>query len=268
MKNQFSKKTYGPRKPNSRPNKKNTPQKPRGARPMPNKEIWPMRINKYLAIEGHSTRKGGDELVAKKQVFINGRLAVLGDKVLESDYVEVRTGGRAKKYLYYAYNKPIGVVTSAAGKGEKDIVHSIALKGIYPVGRLDKNSHGLIILTNDGRITDRLLNPESIHDKEYLVKTADKLRATFKDNMEGGMQIEEDVTRPCKVKLLNEHTFRITLTEGKKHQIRRMVAALHNEVTDLQRVRIMNIQLGTIPVNSYRPIEEEELDEFLASLGL
>ena len=218
-----------------------------------------MRINKYLAKEGHSTRKGGDELVAKKQVFINGKMAVLGDKVLESDYVEVRTGGRAKKYLYYAYNKPLGVVTSAAGKGEKDIVHSIALKGIYPVGRLDKNSHGLILLTNDGRITDRLLNPESIHDKEYVVKTVQKLRPSFKENIEGGLTIEEDVTRPCKIKLLNEKSFRITLTEGKKHQIRRMCSALGYRAQQLKRVRIMNIQLGTLSPGEWRYLTDPEL---------
>lgn len=241
---------------------------PKGHSPIPKKDLWPMRINRYLALEGFSTRKGGDELVAKKQVFINGRLAVLGDKVVESDFVEVRTGGRAKKYLYYAYNKPVGVVTSAAQKGEKDIVHSVELKGIYPVGRLDKNSHGLILLTNDGRITDRLLNPDSVHDKEYVVKTLEKLRPSFKANMEGGLTIEKDVTRPCKIKLLTEKTFRITLTEGKKHQIRRMVAALHNEVVDLQRIRIMNIHLDRLPVGIYRPIEGEELETLLASLGL
>ncbi len=223
----------------------------------PNENPWPMRINKYLAKNGFSTRKGGDELVAKKQVFINGRLAVLGDKVSESDYVEVRTGGRAKKYQYYAYNKPVGQETS-----------SINIARLFPVGRLDKNSHGLIILTNDGRITDRLLNPESIHDKEYVVKVAQKLRPSFKNNMEGGLDIEADRTRPCKIKLLNEKTFRITLTEGKKHQIRRMVSALHNEVVDLERIRIMNVHLDKLPSGISRPIEGEELAEFIGLLGL
>jgi 23S rRNA pseudouridine2604 synthase len=235
---------------------------------MPNKELWPMRINKYLAKEGYATRKDADIIISKKQVFINGELAVLGDKVLESDYVEVRTGGRAKNYQYYAYNKPVGIVTSTAQRGEKDIAHAIAIKGVYPVGRLDKDSHGLIILTNDGRIIDRLLNPDSTHDKEYIVKTVQKLRPSFKEHMEGGMDIEGDKTRPCKVKLLSEKSFKVTLTEGKKHQIRRMVSALHNEVADLQRIRIMNIELGKLPVGVWRPIEGEELDEFMASLGL
>jgi 23S rRNA pseudouridine2604 synthase len=232
------------------------------------KELYPMRINKYLAWKGYSTRKEGDGLVTKKQVFINGRLAVLGDKVTEDDYVEVRTGGKAKHYLYYAYNKPKRVITHSAQKGEKDIKHSIDLKGVFPVGRLDKNSSGLMILTNDGRITDKLLNPDYVHDKEYIVCTAEKLRDSFKKNMEGGLEIEGYTTKPCKIKLISDNIFHITMTEGKKHQIRRMVAALHNEVVELERTRILNIDLNKMPPGSYRPIIGDELSVFMKSLGL
>ncbi len=232
------------------------------------KPSYPMRINKYLASQGHATRREADELILKKQVYINGKIAVLGDKINENDHVEVRTGGKAKKYQYFAYNKPKGVLTHSAERGEKDIKGSVSLKGIFPVGRLDKGSHGLIILTNDGRITDRLLNPEHEHEKQYIVKTASKLRPSFKEYMEAGVEIEGYVTKNCKVKVLNSGVFAITLSEGKKHQIRRMVSAMHNEVTDLQRIKIMNINLGTLPVGQYRPIEGKELEVFLQSLGL
>lgn len=216
-----------------------------------------MRINKYLALQKHSTRRGADELIVKKQVFINGRLAVLGDKVKETDKVEVRFRGKMPTYVYLAYNKPRGLATT-----------DIFIEGVSPIGRLDKDSHGLIILSNDGRITDALLNPESKHDKEYLVTVKEKLRNNFKEKMEAGVQIEDEHTRPCKVKILNEKTFRIILTEGKKHQIRRMCSALFAEVDDLERVRIMNIELGNLPAGQYREITGDELATFLKSLGM
>lgn len=236
--------------------------------PEAHKTEWPMRINKYLALKNHSTRRGGDELIKKNLVLINGRYATLGDKVNEGDVVEVRANKKAKEYEYYAYNKPVGMVTLAPTAGQKGITDSINLSGLFPVGRLDKDSHGLIILTNDGRITDRLLNPKHTHDKEYVVKTKEKLRANFKDKMEAGMQIENEETKPTSVKILGDKKFSVTLTEGKRHQIRRMCSALFNEVEDLERVRVMNITLGKLGSNQYRKIEGEELNIFLKSLGL
>lgn len=233
-------------------------------------EKYPMRINKYLAFKKYTTRRGADELIQKKRVLINGRYAVLGDKVVESDTVEVRSSRkRPETYVYYAYNKPTGVVTHSPVKGEKDIVMSSGLKGVFPVGRLDKDSHGLIILTNDGRITDRLLNPIHEHEKEYVVKVKDKLRNNFKEKIEGGLDIGEDEpTKPCSVKTLGDHAFKIILNEGKRHQIRRMCVALFNEVTDLERIRIMNIKLGNIRPNNYKEITGKDLEIFLKSLGL
>ncbi|MDB5266555.1 MAG: Pseudouridine synthase [Parcubacteria group bacterium] len=227
-----------------------------------------MRINKYLALKGYSTRRGADELIEKHQVLINGRFAVLGDKVESGDAVKVRSGRKPSDYVYYAYNKPEGVATIAPNKGAKGIKETIDLKNVFPIGRLDKNSHGLIILSNDGRITDRLLNPIHTHDKEYVVKVKDKLRNNFKEKMEAGVNIEGYVTKPTKIELIDETTFSVTLTEGKKHQIRRMVVALFGEVRDLKRIRIMNIALGKLAPNSYRKIEGEELKTFLTSLGL
>jgi len=232
------------------------------------KPAFPMRINKYLALKKHSTRRGADELISQKKVFINGRLAVLGDKVNEIDTVDVRFRGKQKPYLYIAYNKPVGIVTHSAQRGEKEIKHVVSLKDVYPIGRLDKDSHGLIILTNDGRITERLLGPSQAHEKEYLVKTKDKLRTSFKKNMEAGVKIEKEKTAPCKVQIIDEHTFKVVLTEGKKHQIRRMCVALFQEVRDLERIRIMNIELGNLPEGSHRELAGEELRTFLHSLEL
>jgi pseudouridine synthase len=133
---------------------------------------------------------------------------------------------------------------------------------------LDKASHGLLILTNDGRITDLLLNPEYAHEKEYVVKTGNKLRSNFKQKMEAGVNIEGYRTKPCKVQIVNDFTFKVILTEGKKHQIRRMCSALFQEVADLKRIRIMNIKLDNLKPSSLREIKGKELETFLKSVGI
>lgn len=209
-----------------------------------------MRINKYLADHKISTRRGADELIKARKVFINGKLAELGSQVNETDKVEVK-GAKAQTFKYFAYNKPIGVETDSPQVG------------LFPLGRLDKNSHGLLILTNDGRITDSLLNPKYFHEKEYIVRTKEKLRSSFKSKMEAGVNIEGYQTKKCKIKLLGPNTFKIILTEGKKHQIRRMCSALFQEVADLKRERIMNIKLGTLKEGATREIKGGELITFL-----
>lgn len=227
-----------------------------------------MRINKYLALNKHSTRKGADELIEKGMVFVNGALAKLGTKVLETDKVEVRFRGPRKALLYFAYNKPRGIVTHSAEGSDKDILDLFPVKGVFPLGRLDKDSEGLIILTNDGRLTDRLLSPKYEHEKEYAVKTTAPLRASFKEKMEKGVRIEQDFTKKCKVEITGKNSFNIILTEGKKHQIRRMCVAVFQEVADLKRIRIMNIKLGKLAPGAYRPIEGKELENFLSALEL
>lgn len=227
-----------------------------------------MRINKYLAWKKITTRKGGDELIIKKRVFINGKLAVLGDKIEKDDIVEVKTNAKQKPYQYFAYNKPVGITTHSPQHGTRDISSVIPLKGVFPIGRLDRDSCGLMILTNDGRITDRLLNPEYEHEKEYKVKTNNKLRSSFKAKMEAGVDIEGYKTKPCKVSILGDNMFSIVLTEGKKHQIRRMCSNLFQDVDTLERTRIMNIRLGNLAPGAYRPIEGKELEILLSSLGM
>jgi 23S rRNA pseudouridine2604 synthase len=243
------------------------------ARPVEKPE-YPMRINRYLAQKGYATRKAADGLIEKRRVFINNKRAVLGDKVSEGDVVEVKIDKKdvQQKLVYFAYNKPRSVITHSPQGDESDIremVPELSEKfGVFPIGRLDKDSHGLIILTNDGRITDRLLSPTREHEKEYVVATKHALRSNFKERMESGVQIEDGMTKPAKVQVLGQNKFRVTLTEGKKHQIRRMVVALFNEVSDLERVRVLNIELGKLGINKYRPIEGEELSTFLKLLGL
>lgn len=230
------------------------------------KPEYPMRINKYLASKKYCTRREADEMVEKGKVFINEKRAVLGDKVSETDVVDVKF--RQKNYRYFAYNKPRGIITHSPQGEEEDIAMNIPLlKGVFPIGRLDKDSYGLIILTDDGRITDTLLNPEYVHEKEYRVKTAVNLRPSFKEHMEKGIDIGDYKTRPCTVNVIGERMFSIVLTEGKKHQIRRMCAALHNDAIELQRTRIMNIKLGSLQSGTYRSIQGAELSAFLKALG-
>lgn len=232
-----------------------------------------VRLNKYLAQKGVATRREADELITRGRIFVNGEMAEVGMKVTSDDVVEVRSTKRStKERLYVAYHKPRGVITHSPQDGETDIASSLPAelhgKDLFPVGRLDKDSYGLIILTNDGRITDRLLNPNAVHEKEYSVRTKLLLRTSFKKHMEEGVDIEGYMTKPTKVRITGEKSFSITLTEGKKHQIRRMVVAMHNEVVDLKRTRILNIRLGSLPSGHARNIEGEELMEFLTALGL
>jgi len=232
---------------------------------------FPVRINKYLALQGYDTRRGADALIRAGIVLVNGTAAVPGQWVQEGDQVQV-VRRAPPRYAYFAYHKPLGIITHSPQEGERGIKEVTKGAGmppdVFPLGRLDKNSHGLIIMTNDGRVTDRLLNPDRAHEKEYVVRTRNRIRPSFKRAMESGVDIEGYVTRPCKVTVTGEQEFRICLTEGKKHQIRRMVVALHDDVTLLKRTRIMNVTLGGLAPGAARPIAGPELKEFLASLGL
>ncbi|MFA4817440.1 MAG: pseudouridine synthase [Parcubacteria group bacterium] len=235
------------------------------------KIVYPIRINRYLAMNNYCSRREADDLILKKIVKINGRLAKIGDKVQEGDKVEVNIEAKSKlkKYVYFAYNKPIGIVTHTPEAGQTEIKKIAGLSAdIFPVGRLDKKSHGLIILTNDGRITDKLLNPEYEHEKEYSVKTNKPVTNIFVKVAAGGMQLEDFKTKPCRVKKIGENSFSIILTEGKKHQIRRMCTNFGFEAVDLKRVRIMNIKLGSLLAGQKREIKGDELKEFLNKLGI
>lgn len=229
-------------------------------------DIYPMRINKYLAHQRICTRREADTLISAGKVTINGRTAILGDKVDEGDKVEVSY--RPKKYRYFAYNKPRGIITHSAQDDEEEIREIVPVEGIFPVGRLDKDSYGLIILTDDGRLTDALLNPEYEHEKEYIVETKDDLPGFFKKRIEEGVDIGGYTTKPCTVTILGDRKFKITLTEGKKHQIRRMCGVFGMAATNLERTRIMNIRLGNLSPGQHRKLSGDELSLFLSSLDI
>ena len=229
---------------------------------------YPVRINKYLALQKICARREADELILQKKVKINDRVAVLGDKVLENDKVVVEKLN--KKLVYLAFNKPKGIITHSPQNEEKEVkdILNFADK-IFPVGRLDKNSSGLIILTNDGRATDRLLNPEHNHEKEYIIKVNKNIDNLFLKKMAEGVILDDRYkTKKCIITKISSERFSIILTEGKKHQIRRMCDALGFGVVNLERRRIMNIKLGNLLPGDYREIKGYELSELLKNLEL
>ena len=231
-------------------------------------QSYPIRINKYLSLSKISTRKEADTLIEKGLIFINGRKAKLGDKVSEYDIVEVSEDVFNKKYVYYAYNKKVGISTNKE-INSKDILSVTRFKEkVFPIGRLDKDSHGLIIMTNDGRVTDRLLSPIYTHDKEYIVKVEPNITENFIRLIQNGVRFDKYTSKKCKAWKINKNTFHIILTEGKKRQIRRMCEALHHHVVDLKRIRVMNIELGNIKEGEYEEIKGKELEEFLKLLKL
>ena len=218
-----------------------------------------MRINKYLADTNRASRREADTLIADGKVFVNGKKAVLGQQVSESDTVEIR--GKEKKYVYYAYNKPVGIVTSTPTTGEVDIIHHIRFpEKVFPIGRLDKDSYGLIIMTNDGRITKKMLDPNYDHEKEYEVAVDKPITPEFLEKMSAGVEIRtntkvDHITKLAELKKISSKKFSITLTEGKNRQIRRMCETLGYEVLDLKRIRIGKILLENLKQGEYKQIE-------------
>jgi len=238
---------------------------------MPEEIEFPMRINKYLAHQNICSRRKADELIVQGKVMLNGVKAKLGDKVNEEDKVEILGKEKMEEELVYlAFYKPAGVVTHNPQEGEEAIADIIKFSGkIFPIGRLDKDSEGLIIMTNDGRITDKLLNPDFYHEKEYIVGVDKEINQKFIKQISGGIQLDDDCrTRPCEVKKINPHSFSIILTEGKKHQIRLMCEKLGYTVVDLIRSRISNIQLNDLLPGKFRKIKGDELRELMKQINM
>jgi len=230
---------------------------------------FPMRINKYLAAEGITTRRGADELIAAGRVRVNGEPAVVGQKIHENDVVDIT--GALPEHAYYAFYKPAGVITHSPTANEIDIralLEKYHITHAFPIGRLDKASEGLMLITTDGRITERLLSPEAEHEKEYEVTVDKKITPPFLAQMAGGVTIEGYTTKPAKLRKIDPHTFTITLTEGKKHQIRRMCAALGYQVSRIKRIRIMHITLGALKPGMIRKLTGGERHVLLHELGL
>ena len=224
------------------------------------------RINKYLSEVGYCSRRRADRLIEEGKVTINGKIPEIGTKVNDCDQVEVE-GQRIEKStkqknIYIAFNKPIGIVCTTDREVEADnIIDFINYpKRIFPVGRLDKSSEGLIFLTNDGDIVNKILRARNNHEKEYIVSVNRPINKEFIQTMSNGVEILETITKDCFVKQLGPKKFKIILTQGLNRQIRRMCESLGYKVKTLKRVRIMNIKLD-VPVGKYREFTKEELFE-------
>ena len=225
-----------------------------------------IRINKYLSENGYCSRRVADRLIEEGKVTINGQIPEIGTKVEEGDQVEVK-GQRIKKShkpknIYLAFNKPVGIVCTTDRRVEPDnIIDYIKYpKRIFPIGRLDKLSEGLIFLTNDGDIVNKILRARNNHEKEYIVSVNRPINRDFIQSMSNGVEILDTITRKCSVERLGPKKFKIILTQGLNRQIRRMCEALGYGVSSLKRTRIMNIKLD-IPTGKYREFTKEELLE-------
>ena len=229
-----------------------------------------MRINKYFTDRGYCSRRAADKLIEARRVKINGRVAVLGDQISpDTDIITVDDKKIAiaatdeNQRVYLMYNKPFGVTCTTDPDTERNIVDAVNHKTrVFPIGRLDKASTGLIFLTNDGDIVNKILRAQYGHEKEYVVEVGAPFPDSFLKKMSRGVDIGGYITKPCSVtrgNAIDEKTFTIILTEGKNRQIRRMTASLGFKVKRLHRVRIMNVQIGDLADGAWRDIPPQEL---------
>ena len=224
-----------------------------------------IRINKYLSEIGFCSRRRADTLIEQERIKINGDIALMGQKVQLTDEIKIDNKLvkpiKTKKNIYLAFNKPIGIVCTTDTRREKDnIIDFINYPSrIFPIGRLDKPSEGLIFLTNDGDIVNKILRANNQHEKEYIVEVNKPVTKDFIKSMANGVPILETITSKCSVKQTGKKTFKIILTQGLNRQIRRMCEYFDYKVRSLKRVRIMNIKLD-IPVGEYREFTAKELN--------
>ena len=232
------------------------------------------RLNKYLAQCGVCSRREADKLIESGKVLVNGQVADMGCKVTEEDEIRVGKkvlGGKPKKVVL-AFYKPVGVTCTEKDKYADKIINDYI---DHPVrvtyaGRLDKDSEGLLLLTNDGDLIDGVMRGANGHEKEYIVKVNQQITEAFLESMSSGIYLKEleTKTRPCKMEKVGKYTFRIILTQGLNRQIRRMCKTLGYEVAHLKRVRIMNVQLGNLAPGKYREVKGKELEELYRSVGM
>ena len=229
-----------------------------------------IRLNKYIASSGLCSRREADTLIESGKVTINGKAAVQGTKVMDGDIVEV-SGKKITpddSMVYIAFNKPLGVTCTTDQRDPSNIIDYIGYsERIFPVGRLDKNSSGLILLTNDGSIVNKLLRAENGHEKEYIVTVNRPYDKNFLKSMESGVPVLGQLTLPCRLKPVNDKTFKIILRQGLNRQIRRMCEYLGYKVTRLKRIRFMNIHLGDLESGKWRYLTSEEKKELLQSIS-
>lgn len=229
------------------------------------------RINKYLSEAGYCSRRAADKLIEKNRVTINGKVPEMGTKVQPGDVVAVdgkNVNNKNRENIYIALNKPMGIVCTTDTRVEPDNIIDFMNypERIFPIGRLDKPSEGLILLTNDGDIVNKILRASNNHEKEYIVSVDKPITQDFIDKMGNGVPILGTMTNKCIVEQLNKRTFKIILTQGLNRQIRRMCEYFDYNVTALKRVRIMNILLDT-PVGEWRYLTEQELERLNELIG-
>ena len=227
-----------------------------------------MRLNKHIAETGFCSRREADRLIAEKRVTVNAQPAGIGTQVEEGDEVRVdgqsllarRAAGKTRRHVYIALNKPIGITCTTETAVGGNIVDFVDHRErIFPVGRLDKESEGLILLTSNGDIVNEILRSENRHEKEYLVGVNKPVTPEFLAAMSRGVRVHNQMTKPCKATRLAKFGFRIVLTQGLNRQIRRMADAFGYRVTELRRVRIVNIKLGALKIGQWRNLTDAEL---------
>lgn len=230
-------------------------------------------VNKFISDTGYCSRREADKYIEQGRVHINGKIAKKGNRVSFDDDVTVdfeaviKKKKKKKKNIYLVVNKADGIVCTTDKKEKDNIVDYVNYpKRIFPIGRLDKNSTGLILMTNDGDIVNKILREENNHEKEYIVSTNKPVTGEFVEGMSNGVRIMGTRTKKCKVKQLGKTSFSITLTQGLNRQIRRMCNAFDYKVVTLHRVRIMNITLGKLKIGQFRHLTEDELRTLLSLL--
>lgn len=222
------------------------------------------RLNKYLSDIGFCSRREADKYIEAGKITIDGKVATLGMKLTNKAKVcfEGKEIKKEQQKVLIAFYKPKGIVCTTSKKEPNNIIDYLHYeKRIYPIGRLDKDSEGLILLTNQGEISDQILRGKNYHEKEYIVKVDKPITTAFLKQMEKGMPILNTITRPCKIKRKGKNCFQIILTQGLNRQIRRMCEQLGYQVVFLKRIRIINILLGELKAGQYREITKEEWEE-------
>ncbi|WP_238904152.1 23S rRNA pseudouridine(2604) synthase RluF [Clostridium sp. YIM B02506] len=229
-----------------------------------------MRINKFFSNMGYCSRKETNRLIEEKRVTVNGKLCIPGQWVEETDVILVDNKPLvSKNKVYILLNKPVGVTCTAAKEVEGNIVSYMGYpEYIFPVGRLDKESQGLILMTNDGELANKILNSDNEHEKEYMVTLDKSFDDSFVEGMSAGVEVLNIKTRPCKVTRVSDDTFRIILTQGLNRQIRRMSKAFGYNVEILERVRIMNLKIDGIEMGKWRHLTKIEENELKKELSL
>ncbi|MDO5861455.1 MAG: pseudouridine synthase [Thermoplasmata archaeon] len=222
------------------------------------------RLNKFISEAGVASRRAADRMIEEGRVSINGRTAVVGDKVAEGDEVTVdgKPIAKVKRDIIIAFNKPRGVTCTSSPDDPDNVIDFIGYpERIYSIGRLDKDSEGLLLLTNNGELANAVMRSRSEHEKEYIVTVDHDITDGFVRTMSSGVQILGRMTKRCEVERLSDREFRIVLRQGLNRQIRRMCGQLGYTVVRLVRVRVMNIELGDLPQGRYRDLTEAESEE-------